>query len=194
MFVSRGRGNYADYGSARHRSAPPSPTRSSRQRNDGRRPRIQLLPERLQHSVRARAVAANAQPASSQPRSLAATRQLLFSVRAFSVSVPTQRRRRRELLPAVLPAALRRLEPQRRAVQAVLQREYSARLHVLPGRSDRWPPGSDSPVEMLAQGDELLASARVGYVAKPTTPREANSLQEMGIPSMEDRMARTMDL
>ena len=116
------------------------------------------------------------------------------SVRAFSVSVPTQRRRRRELLPAVLPAALRRLEPQRRAVQAVLQREYSARLHVLPGRSDRWPPGSDSPVEMLAQGDELLASARVGYVAKPTTPREANSLQEMGIPSMEDRMARTMDL
>jgi hypothetical protein len=47
---------------------------------------------------------------------------------------------------------------------------------------------------MLAQGDELLASARVGYVAKPTTPREATSLQEMGIPSMEDRMARTMDL
>eukprot|EP01046_Picozoa_sp_COSAG06_P049931 COSAG06_NODE_7787_length_2375_cov_1.318541_4_plen_48_part_00 len=47
---------------------------------------------------------------------------------------------------------------------------------------------------MLAQSDELLASARVGYVAKPTTPREATSLQEMGIPSMEDRMARTMDL
>lgn len=45
-----------------------------------------------------------------------------------------------------------------------------------------------------AQSDELLASARTGYVNKPTTPRDAVSLQEMGVPSMEDRMARTMEL
>ena len=44
------------------------------------------------------------------------------------------------------------------------------------------------------QSDELLASARTGYVNKPSTPRGASSLQEMGVESMEDRMARTMEL
>ena len=40
----------------------------------------------------------------------------------------------------------------------------------------------------------MLTSARAAFADKPNTPRGCESLEEMGVASMEDRMQRTMDL
>ena len=47
---------------------------------------------------------------------------------------------------------------------------------------------------MHRDGDQMLTSARAAFADKPNTPRGCESLEEMGVASMEDRMAATMDL